>query len=119
MALNDTLSLISKALNPTESIQVQRFILELNAKVVELESKNAELKRKITDYDKWEQEKKNYESHIPGRQQTLVYRKKGTEEIFCANCYEAKNLLVHLQPPVDPKMGHLWCPNCKTGFDIS
>ena len=121
MALSDILSLISKALNPTESIQVQKFILKLNAKVVELESENAGLKRKITDYDKWEQEKTRYEVRktVPN---TFLYRKKDTNEFFCPNCFEANKKTIHLQPPSGraARWGNeLFCPNCKTRYPHS
>ena len=94
--------------------ELQDKCLEMNDKYLACIKENSELRERIKEYEDWNAEKSKYEIS-EGVNNTILYRKKDTEELFCPNCFESKKQTIHLQPPFEEGYNDLviFCPNCK------
>ena len=130
MDYKDIISLISKALTPSQTIEVNQYILnlekqctdiskqyaELNKENAQLTLKVMELNTQIANYDRWEQDKEKYEI-VKISSSTFVYKLKGTPQVFCPKCFNDNRVPVHLRPPVINPSGRVECPKCKSVYN--
>lgn len=120
MPVSEFLSLINNLLAKFGAdpgiLATKEYVLNLESAYAECIKEKAELMEKIIGYANWDKDKVGYEI-CEGSVKNFYYRKKGTEELFCPNCFESKQHAIHLQPALhraDRMQGVLNCPNCKT-----
>lgn len=89
-------------------IEAQGQALDLQAELLELRNRNAELERKLADDAKWKERAKGFTYRLNGMWE-------GEEGPFCSRCFEVENKAVHA---VITGAAQYVCPSCKTEFEL-
>lgn len=115
------IEIIKNGLAGPQAITAQAFIFDiqkenfqLQTRIRELEQEKLRLYKHIQDAQDWEKEKALYEIHHYS-DKTLAYKKIGTNEFFCAHCFNSKKTPIHLQQ-IDRPHDWLFCPGCKNQY---
>lgn len=123
--IGEFLEFIGNVLSGADKASAQAFILDMSKEIALLRekvSKQAEqivdLKMKITEYDRWDEQKKQYET-FELSQFTFCYRLPDTGELFCKMCSEQKRMPIHLKRPFNGKTRFVECLNCKNQFNTT
>ena len=111
MSIFDELKSIAKILREADKIPQYEQILGIQEKLLEMQSKIAEL----TLENKELKESINLKKNLVHKGE-VYYFKEEDKEIgpFCANCYDARGLLMRMTNWVNAEKKR--CPNCEKSF---
>jgi len=122
MDYKDIVSLLSRVLSPSQAIEVNQYILNLEKRCSELYNENTKLTQKImklnakiAEHDTWEKDKEKYEI-VQISPSTFAYQLKGTTQIFCPKCFNDDRVPIHIRPPHTTFVRMQQCPKCKSAY---
>lgn len=99
---------VADIVRKADNLELYAMLLDLQAKAIELQEENAQLKQQLSDHSRIE----SLRSRIIRHDQPFITLQDDDNHIlYCAQCWDSKEMLIQMS--TEPTSAEFVCPSCK------